>query len=310
MTRSYAIIGTGAIGGFYGALLQQAGFDVHFLVRSDYAHVRARGLIIESAQRYLTLGRVQAYPRAEEMPRCDVVVVALKTTQNDVLPSLLPPVMKPQGLCLVLQNGLGMEEEAARVVGPDRVLGGLCFICSNKTGPGVIHHLDYGDIMLGDFSADGAPRGLTPRLQQLACDFAATGIPVRPVEDLLLARWKKLVWNIPFNALSVILDAATDRIMAEPASAARVRRIMGDVVALAAAAGRHIDPAFVQKMLDDTARMKPYRTSMKIDFDSRRPLEVEAIYGNPLRFARARRVQVPEIEQLYAQLKAMEVGGP
>ena len=95
----------------------------------------------------------------KEMPRCDTVIVALKTTANAALPSILPHLVKDDGIVLTLQNGLGTEKEIAGIVGAAKVLGGLCFLCANKVGPGHIHHLDYGLITLGAYCATGEPGG-------------------------------------------------------------------------------------------------------------------------------------------------------
>lgn len=301
MPRSYAIIGSGAVGGFYGVLLKRAGHDVHFLLRTDFGYVQEHGLIVESRPRLLCSGPVKAYATADSMPPCDVVVIALKTTQNEALPSILPHVIKPQGVVLVLQNGLGIEDDVARIVGDNHVVGGMCFLCAYKVGPGYIHHLDYGDVMFAEHRG-----GITQRLKDLGADFAAAGISVELVDDLLLARWRKLVWNIPYNGLSVALNMTTDKIMADPNLVARVRRLMEEVVTLAASSGRKIEPTFVQKMLEDTAKMKPYRTSMKIDFDSGRPMELDAIYGAVLRAGQAAGVKAPEIEALYRELQELE----
>jgi len=300
--RSYAIIGTGALGGFYGARLQRAGCELHFLLHTDYEHVREHGLICESKDGDFTLPRVNAYHDARDMPRCDVVVVALKATQNHLLPELLPPVIKDDGVVLVMQNGLGAEEEVAKIVGPHRVMGGLCFLCSNKVGPGHIRHLDYGHVVLSEFSQ----RGVSERMHAIADDFQRAGIDVQFAEDLAVGRWQKLVWNIPYNGLSVILNATTAELMADSHTRALAEQIMWEVVADAAACGCCIAPGFVQEMLDRTDRMKPYRTSMKIDFDEHRPMEVEAIYGNALRAAQAAGAKSPLIEMLYRELKFMD----
>ncbi|HMP77366.1 MAG TPA: putative 2-dehydropantoate 2-reductase [Kiritimatiellia bacterium] len=303
MSRRYAIIGTGAVGGFYGARLQAAGCEVHFLLHSDADHVRAHGLRVESPDGDLILNRVHAHAAVETMPPCDVVIVALKTTHNHLLPRLLAKPLARDGVVLMLQNGLGVEAEAAAVVGADRVLGGLCFICANKTGPGRILHLDYGDVMLGEYRADGRPGGVTPRMEVIADDLRAARIPVTCAEDLLLARWKKLVWNIPYNALSVILRTTTDRLMQQPDTRALVEALMREVVAGAAACGKCIDDAFVAKMLADTDRMKPYKTSMMLDHEAGRPLEIDAIYARPLASAQAAGAPSPRIETLLRQLR-------
>lgn len=300
--RSYAIIGTGAIGGFYGAKLQQAGFEVHFLLHSDYQFVQQRGLRVDSVWGDFTLDSPNVYNDVHKMPACDVVIVALKTTRNSLLTTLLPPVLKESGAVLMLQNGLGNEEAVAPIVGSAHILGGLCFICSNKVGDGHIHHLDYGTITLGEYAPDYQPLGITPTLKDIAGDFETAGIPIQFAEDLLLARWKKLIWNIPYNGLSVVLNARTDEIMGNEYTSLLCEQLMQEVGAIAAAYGREIPQSFMQKMLDHTANMKPYITSMKLDYDHHRPLEVESIIGNPLQAAIAKQIPVPKIAMLYAQL--------
>ena len=304
--RRYAIIGTGAVGGFYGARLARAGLDVHFLLHSDYEHVRRHGLAIESVEGDFTLPRVQAYAHAAEMPRADVVVLALKTTRNNLLGELLAGVTDDDGVVLVLQNGLGMEEQAAAVVGPDRVMGGLCFLCCNKTAPGCIRHLDYGFVTLAEFSADGAARGTTDRMRAVGADFEAAGIEIRMADDLLLARWRKLVWNVPFNGLSVLLDARVDELMTNPASRLLVEETMVEIADAAGSCGKTIERDFVDYMLGLSEKMKPYRTSMKIDHDLGRPMEVEAIVGNPLRTARRHGAAVPRLDMLYRTLQFLD----
>jgi 2-dehydropantoate 2-reductase len=306
MQRSYAIIGTGAVGGLYGAQLQRAGLDVHFLLRSDYEHVRQHGLLVESKTGNFALPKVQAYRDVHDMPRCDVVVVALKTTQNHLLPQLLPPHIKDTGVVLVMQNGLGNEDEFAAIAGPARVMGALCFLGSYKVGPGHIQHLEYGLVRLGEHSVDGKPRGVTDRMCRIAGDFQRAGVATQFAEDLITARWEKLVWNIPFNGLSVLLDASTDQLMRDQHSRALIEQIMREVVADAGACGRRIAPEFVQHLLDITTKLRPYHTSMKLDHDAGRPMEVEAIFGNPLRAARQAGANAPLLEALYAELKFLD----
>ncbi len=304
--RSYAILGTGALGGYYGACLQRAGLEVHFLLHRDYEYVAKQGLVVESPNGDFTLPHVNAYGDVAQMPPCDVVVVALKTTHNHLLRQMLPTLVKDNGVVLVLQNGLGIEEDVARIVGAERVMGGLCFLCSNKVGFGHIRHLDYGQITLGEYTPNYQSGGITERMHQIAVDFESAGIPIQLVEDLLLARWKKLVWNIPYNGLSVVLNATTDEMMADKYTRGLVEQLMAEVLAGAAAMDRKISDRFIQKMLDYTEKMTPYRTSMKIDYDEGRPLEVEAIFGNPLRMAMAAGVNLPLIGMLYHQLKFLD----
>jgi 2-dehydropantoate 2-reductase len=301
--KSFAIIGTGAVGGYYGGLLQKAGQDVHFLLHSDYEFVKQHGLTVESVNGDFCLPHVNAYQDPKQMPRCDVAIVSLKTTANGILKNLLPHVLKDDGVVLTLQNGLGSEKTMAEIVGPGRVIGGLCFLCSNKVGPGHIRHLDYGMITLGEYRADGRPGGITPRLEQLGEIMESAGIPIQRVEDLPLARWKKLVWNIPFNGMTVVKNCLTDVLMNDPETRAVCRWMMEEVAAASAVCARPIEPEFIEKMMAYTEQMLPYAPSMKLDFDRGNPLEIESIYGNPIRAANAAGVSMPETEELYRQLK-------
>lgn len=302
---SYAVLGVGALGGLYGGLLARAGLDVHFLLHSDYEHVRAHGLRVDTPLGDFQLPKVNAYRSPDEMPAVDVVIVAWKSTANAALEAALPPLMKTDSCVLVLQNGWDVELDAARIVGAERVLGGCCFLCSNKVGAGHIQHLDYGRISFGEY-APLLAGSITPRMQRLADDFRRAGIDITPTEDLRQTRWMKLMWNIPFNGLSVVLNALTDRIMADPHAAALAESLMREVRAAAAGCGSFVEESFIDKMLADTRKMVPYASSMLLDYQQGRPMEIEAIFGNPLRAAEAAGIPVPRIEMLYRQLKYLE----
>lgn len=299
---SYAIVGTGALGGFYGGRLQRAGCDVHFLLHADYDHVRKHGLVIDDCEGNFRLPKVNAYSTPQELPRCAVAVVALKTTHNHLLPGILPEVLAPNGFALVLQNGLGNEDTCAAIVGAQHVMGGLAFLCSNKVGPGHIHHLDYGLVTLGDYTADHSAAGVTERMKTVGADFEMAGVQIVYEEDLETARWRKLVWNIPFNGLCTVLRQTTQPIMKHTGSRVRARMLMEEVVAAAAACGHVIPSSFVDKMMTDTDRMTDYRPSMLLDAEAGRPMEVEAIFGNPLRAAQAAGQETPAIQALYQEL--------
>jgi 2-dehydropantoate 2-reductase len=314
----YAIIGTGAIGGYYGARLQQAGCDVHFLLRSDYEAVQQNGLQVTSVQGDFELPVVNAYRTAAEMPAVDVAVVALKTTHNHQLPQLLPSI-NPGGAILSLQNGFDVEGAIAQAlesaVSPvPSLLGGLCFICSNKVGPGNIHHLDYGRVLLGAHRNDQQPCAPTALMEAIFADFKQASIEIAMTDDLPMARWQKLVWNVPYNGLSVVLDATTAEMMNSEAIKSLVSTLMSEVVSVANAWGqatspqlqRRISTDVIATMLSQTAQMKPYRTSMKIDYDEGRSLELEAILGNPLRAAQQLGVPVPTMTMLYQQLTFLD----
>lgn len=301
---SYAILGTGAVGGYYGSLLQRAGREVQFLVHTDFAHVRAHGLKVDSPKGSFTLPVVDAVSRAEDLRPADAAVVAWKTTANGLLPNVLKYAIKPGGMVLVLQNGLDPERDAAAAAPGAKILSGLCFLSSNKAGPGWIRHLDYGAVSLAAYG-EGA-QGVTSGMRAVAGDFQAAGVEVRMLEDWRAARWRKLVWNIPFNGMCALTGKDTAALLRDPAARARIAALMDEVIAGAAACGCALPADFRDRMLADTDKMIPYKPSMQLDREAGRPMELDAIYARPLRAIAAAGTAAPAIAELYGSLRNLE----
>ena len=296
-----AVIGSGALGLYYGALLQRAGNDVRFLMRRDLEAVRRGGLTVTSPNGDFRLDRVQGFARPEEMGEVDLVVVGLKTFDNDRLVGLCRPLLRGEAAVLTLQNGLGNEELLAGAFGAERVLGGVAFLGANRGEPGTVHHLGKGHIRLGELRP-----GESPRARSLAALFAAAGVRCEPVADLARARWEKLVWNIPFNGLCALTGQTTDRLLAHEAARREVVAIMHEVIAGANAQGLSapIDrDACVAEMLEQTVGLGVYRPSMMIDRQEGRRLELGSIYAVPLERARARGVELVRVGMLRALLE-------
>jgi 2-dehydropantoate 2-reductase len=295
-----AIVGTGAVGAYYGGRLARHGHDVHFLLRGDYAQVKRRGWTVRSCDGDFTLApdAIHVYDAPAKMPKADLVLVTLKTTANDQLQPLVAPLLKDDTLILTLQNGLGNEEQLAELFGPQRVLGGMAFVCINRLEPGVVHHMAEGMITLGDFT------GVTDeRARRIAEMFQASGIPSRVLPDLRYGRWEKLVWNIPFNGLSAVLDQTTDLLLATAEGEALVRSLMSEVIAAARGVGAELPHSLIDAKVAQTRGMGAYKTSMHLDMQAGRAMEVEAIFGNPVRAARRAGVPVPHLEMLYRLLQ-------
>lgn len=300
------IIGTGAIGGFYGLMLARAGYDVHFLLRSEYEAVRQNGLHVNSAvQGSLHLDEVQAYRRAADMPKCDWLLVGAKSTSNPELAPLIVEAAGQDAKVVVLQNGLGIEDDL-RVLLPSNIhlLGGLCFICAHRSALGVVEHQALGGVNLGYHSGSAA----TPEQQQALVEagvsmFRAAGVDSNAAANLAQARWQKLVWNMPYNGLSVLLDAGTAPLMANPDSRALVRSIMLEACGAASACGYPLPEALVDRMMTATDHMPNYLPSMYHDHAHGRPMELEAIYAAPLAAAAQVGFGMPKTEALLQALR-------
>jgi 2-dehydropantoate 2-reductase len=317
-----AIVGCGAVGSFYGAKLRRIGQDVHFLLRSDYDAVRRSGVTVRSFE-----GDFHVQPECARTPDeigvCDVVLIGLKTTANDQFPKLLPPLIGRQTAVVTLQNGLGNPEQLARLLSPEQILSGLCFVCLNRVKPGVIHHMEYGMIVLGEFQ-----RRAGPRTHGLAAMFRNAGVPCKVTDNLAQAQWEKLVWNIPFNGLGVAGAAGydafahppstgshlpsvgpclpTDKLLADLRWEKLLRDLMREVIAAAGALGFEIPVSYAEEQIERTRTMGAYRASTLLDFERGRPLELESMFLEPLRRAQSAGVPVPRLAALCAVLTALD----
>lgn len=314
------VIGCGAVGSYYGARLGHSGQQVHFLLRSDYETVRRKGVLIRSAD-----GDFRFHPKCAKTPEeigvCDLVLIALKSTANEALGKLLPPMVGESTAVLTLQNGLGNEEVLAKLVGTEKVLGGLCFVCLNRIQPGVIQHIAHGAIVMGEFK-----RWPEPRTHDIAGLIRHAGVPCKVTDSLERAHWEKLVWNVPFNGLGVASAAGYDAVMSGilPANAKHglclqsdklladskwenlVRELMMEIINSANALGLKLPMETADKQISRTRDMGAYKASTLLDFENGLPLELNALFFEPLRQAQKAKVAVPRLTALCDVLRALE----
>lgn len=296
----YGVIGTGAIGGYYGAKLAQGGQDVHFLFHSDYDYVREHGLRVNSGDGGFHLDHVNAYQDVRQMPKCDVVIVALKTVHEQMLREMLPPLLADDTVVLLIQNGMGMEQDVEQMVPGVKLAAGLAFICCSKTHPGVIDHLDLSGLNVGSYNA---PQEMIDRM---IAEMVSADIEARKV-DYLEARWRKLLWNMPFNGLSVALHTDTDALVRNAATRRLLRAMTQEVIEAAHAVGvKGLTDRDADAMIEMTTKMRPYKPSMRLDWDYHRPMEVYYLYTRPIEEARRAGQDMPLHRMLEAELKFME----
>lgn len=305
-TGRIGIIGSGAIGGFYGLMLARAGFDVHFLLRSEYAAVREQGLRVDSALHGQLHLQVNAYASAADMPTCDWLLVGAKATSNAELAPLIAQAAAPGAKVVLLQNGLGVEDQLRPALPDDlHLLGGLCFICVNREAPGVIRHQALGAVNLGYHSGPAEDAGQAI-VEEGAALFQAAGVDSQAMADLDQARWQKLVWNVPYNGLSVLLQASTTPLMADADSRLLIQQLMAEVVEGARACGQVLPEGYAEHLFRVTEQMPDYWPSMYHDHAQQRPLELQAIYAEPLARARAAGCTLTRMEMLHRALAFLD----
>ena len=282
------------------------------VLRTDFEVVKDKGLRIVSNEGDFTV-RPHVHISPKTIGKCDLVLVALKTTANDHFNELIAPLVAKRTAILCLQNGLGNCERLAELFGAEKIMGGLCFVCLNRIAPGVVRHIAFGKIVLGEHI--GPPHARTRAIAEV---FKKSAVPCGVAENLGHGLWEKLVWNIPFNGLGVASAAglealmskgetmpaqlgdtlSTDHLLADPQWEQNVRALMLELIDVASAKGIALEPELVDRMIENTRTMGSYRASTVVDFENGQPIELESMFLEPLRQALAEGVAVPHLEAL------------
>ena len=297
---SYTVIGAGAIGGYYGCRLAHVERQVRFLSHSDYEYVMEHGFRIDSCDGNFTVYPVEAYAHAADIPKSDVVLVGLKSVNNHLLLEMLPHLIYEDTVVVLIQNGIGLEEDLQAQFPDLQIVAGLAFICSAKTAPGHVNHQCYGSINLGNYSCEDT------RFHEIHTDFQDAGITAAEV-PYLEARWRKAVWNMPFNGMTVALNTSTDKLLKNPSTRQLIYDQMMEVIGAANALGVNtLTSEFADKMMAMTDAMVPYSPSMKLDFDYHRPMEIPYLYTRPIAEAKKVGFDMPKLAMLEAELRFIE----
>ncbi len=325
MKPSIAIVGTGAVGGYYGARLWESGqYDVKFQMRGENYKVSTRdGLRVDSIDGnvFIPPTQLKAFTNPEDVGPVDWVIVSIKSSSLEDIPDLIYPLIdSDRTRILAIMNGL-IEEDLIRLlkncVGEEfcaALYGGMALVCSNKTGPGHINHSYAGQISGG--VAISRENFTDQDNQQAFRDlWAPTSIDIAYEQSLLGGRWRKCLWNLPFNGISVAMNGITvDKIVNDPGLRRLASEIMDETIAVAnadlAAHGFgkefHLNESDKSKMMDLSDNMGAYRTSTMIDFVEGRPLEVHYMFTKPVERARSLGVHVPYLETIITQIQALE----
>ena len=294
------IIGAGAIGSFYGAILKRAGCTVSAVVRSEYDAIKENGFQFESP-----LGDISWTPdylykdgdSAQSTP--DYVILATKVLPGSDRAALLKPWVGEGSRIVLIQNGLDIERELAEAYPDNPIISCLAFIAVSRVAPGQIKHNAYGRLVMGRY-----PSGLDDHCQTLRDLFVEGGIDIKLTENVVRERWLKCIWNTPFNPLSVLANGADTYTMLDtPGGEKLVREMMQEVIDAAAADGHTLPPEIIDGNIDGTRKMPAYKNSMALDYLNGRPIELDAILGNVVAIAQQHGVAVPRLETMLAALR-------
>jgi 2-dehydropantoate 2-reductase len=295
------IVGAGAVGALFGSALARQGARVSVVCRSDYDAVSRDGYDIRSKSfgdhRFRPEHVYRNVADCREPP--DYLLLTSKVLESVDRAALIRPAVGARTVIVLIQNGVDIEPPIAEAFPDNEVLSSLAFVAVGRGAPGQVNHLSLGSLILGRY-----PAGVTPAAQAIAAAFEAGKVPCKLTENVIGARWQKAVWNAVFNPISIlggVLD--TDAMLRTDAEVAFARRAMQEVCDVAQAAGHPQSPALIEQMLATTRAMPAYKTSMALDYENGRPMEIEAILGNTVRAARKVGVATPNLDAIYALSK-------
>ena len=294
------VIGCGAIGSLYGGMLSKAGATIS-IIKRDVLPGQNTSISVLTSWGDFTFkpaGFYSSLETAQSNNRFDLIIVSAKTLAETRLDRLVGNA-KPQCPILLLQNGIHNEQVASKYCPSIRLMGGLAFVCVSRQADGRIYHQDYGRLKIGDYTGNNGPL-----MDQLQSMWHSVGVPISVTDNLNKARWEKLVWNAPFNPMSVLKGGqSTKEILENPESRQLVEAIMEEVVRLADADGVQLPQSIIQKNIENTLTMAPYKTSMLLDYEAGRPLELDAILGEALRIGEHLKIAVPKMKKLYESVR-------
>lgn len=300
---SVVIIGAGAIGSFYGAILKRAGCHVSVVMRSEYDAVVADGIRITSPLGDLSYRPDHVY-RDGQSPdsQPDYVILCVKVLPGIDRVGLVAPWLGKHSRLVLIENGQDIERELADAFPDNPLISCLAFIAASRTGPGQVEHKAYGRLVMGRF-----PEGIDEHCQALSDLFVAGGIKINLTEQVVGERWRKCLWNTPFNPLSVLANGADTATMLDTTGGEDlVRALMAEVIAVATADGYPIPAEMIDKNIEATRGMPPYKNSMALDYINGRPIELDAVLGNVVAIAQRKGVEVPHLETVLATLRMRE----
>ncbi len=297
------LVGSGAVGAYYAGRLTEFGIRVVSLCRSDYSVVKEKGVEIRSYEKDFFFEPDEVIQSAKQYSReADYILVCLKVLPSIDQNEIIKAAVGSKTTIVLIQNGIDIERETARAFPDNEIISGIAFLAAHRIEYGVISHRGSGTLTLGNY-----PKGISEKTTQLSELFTQAGVPCRVVDKIARERWRKMLWNASFNPISVLGgNADSHKMLATTESEALVRNVMGEVLTIANASGSGLSDNIIDKVIAGTRKMNAFKTSMLVDHEAGRAMEIDAILGNAIGIAKEIGLATPYLESLYGLLKMNE----
>lgn len=295
-----AMFGSGGVGGYYGARLQQAGEEVTFIARGAHAEAMRRdGLRIRSEAGDALLKPVRVLEEPAQAGVQDLVIVAVKLWDSESAARALAPMAGPDTAVVSLQNGVDKDEVLTRQLGQDKVLGGVTHVFAVISSPGVIQHTGkLARVTIGELGG-----GRTERLERIGGALRKAGIEVIVSDDIRRVTWEKFVFLTALSGLTALTRKPVGEVRAHPATRALLLDALRETAQLARAEGARLDQGLPDQQLAAIDGLNPAMlSSMAQDLLRGNRLELEWLSGAVVRRAQKLGVPVPVHRAIHAAL--------
>jgi 2-dehydropantoate 2-reductase len=296
-----AVVGAGAVGGYFGGLLARAGAPVVMIGRPSFvAAVKKNGLFLDTLQ-FQESVRVEASANFDSVRGAEVVLFSVKTTDNATTAHTLAPLLAPSAIVLSVQNGVDNVEQI-RAAAAIEALPAVVYVAASVPEPGRVKHVGRGDLVIGPQSE---------KTERVAALFARASVPCRISENIEGELWTKLVWNCALNAVSALGRAKYGQIAASVDAWKVVESAVHEVLAVARAANVHPlgleDPkAALAGALMVATQMSEALSSTAQDMNRGKRTEIDSLNGYVSRRGAELGVLTPVNHALYALVKLAE----
>mmetsp|Transcript_38280 Transcript_38280/g.50449 ORF Transcript_38280/g.50449 Transcript_38280/m.50449 type:complete len:328 (+) Transcript_38280:56-1039(+) len=304
VSKRIAVIGSGAVGTYYGARLAEAKHKVSFLARSHYENLKLNGISVTSPNGNIRIKDPNIFNKPQDIGIVDWILVSVKSYSIADALELMTPCVGPKTKIIVAMNGLGMENSFATRFCAEKIFGAIPYIAAYRKSGGEIHHVKYNGIEIGHCNNEGCELKRAKELwDPVLVDLTLSA-------NLLYSRWSKVLFNFPFNGVSVtnggitIEDIVQNPILRQQASdIIEELRLTANQDLLSKGSYQQIGSDFSKKIFSMLDTIGPYKTSTTLDFLEEKPLEFEYMFETPVQTARSLGVDCPNMDALYEQVK-------
>ena len=300
-----AVVGSGGVGGFFGAKLARAGEEVTFIARGEHLNaIRQRGLHVKSAREGNFTVKTPATDDPSGIGPMDLVLFTVKSYATEAAAKQILPALSRDTVVLTVQNGIDNAEKIARIIGPQHLLAGAAYVFSVIEAPGVISHTGGGQIVFGEMDGKESDRSRAI----LHC-LTRAEIAAELSTQIQKVLWEKYLFIVALSGVTTLTRCPIGTIRSTPETRRLLRRLLEEITALASASGAPLSPGAVEQALAVADRLPPTTTSsLCYDLVHGRRLEIEALQGYAVRLGERLEVPTPTLFAVYAALKPYEHG--